>query len=186
MTVAEYVLPLPMSVTETVVAPLITWLFVSTSPFEVSTIPVPSPAVLWYLNVELMSTIAGSTCSSIADEFFGPEVLGLEPGVDGKPKPGNADCGELGLVHVAWPTSTPAAAATMRRELAANTRTPLPIAAVGAAVGGSQAPPPVPPPWAEGVAGGVAAVQGSVAAFQGSLVMAESLPVRANRAARGP
>jgi len=30
-----------------VVAPLITWLLVSTSPDEVSTIPVPAAAALW-------------------------------------------------------------------------------------------------------------------------------------------
>ena len=46
-TVAEYLRPVEGSVTRIVVAPRITWLFVSTSPDELSTMPVPAAAAFW-------------------------------------------------------------------------------------------------------------------------------------------
>jgi hypothetical protein len=53
------------------VAPSITWLFVSTSPFLVSTMPVPAPATCWYWNTTLMSTMPGSTLFRIAVTLLG-------------------------------------------------------------------------------------------------------------------
>ncbi len=47
------------------VAPSITWLLVSTSPFEVSTMPVPAEVACWHPSVDTMATSAGSTRSAI-------------------------------------------------------------------------------------------------------------------------
>jgi hypothetical protein len=47
------------------VAPSITWLLVSTSPVEVSTIPVPAALPPWYPRVVTTSTMPGSTLAAI-------------------------------------------------------------------------------------------------------------------------
>src|ERR1700689_1953081 len=49
------------------VAPSITWLLVSTSPDEVTTMPVPAASALWYPRVETISTRPGSTRDAICD-----------------------------------------------------------------------------------------------------------------------
>src|SRR3984885_10009115 len=56
-----------MSVTLIDVAPSITWLLVSTSPDEVTTMPVPAASALWYPGLETMSTRPGSTRDAICD-----------------------------------------------------------------------------------------------------------------------
>src|ERR1700684_3748299 len=56
-----------MSVTLIAGAPSITWLLVSTSPDEVTTMPVPAASALWYPRVETMSTRPGSTRDAICD-----------------------------------------------------------------------------------------------------------------------
>ena len=56
--------PLPTSVARIVVAPRITWLFVTTSPSEVSTIPVPAAEAPWYARFVLMLTSAGVTTAT--------------------------------------------------------------------------------------------------------------------------
>ena len=54
-----------MSVTLIDVAPSITWLFVSTSPFEVSTMPVPAAVACSSPSVDTTSTSPGSTRDAI-------------------------------------------------------------------------------------------------------------------------
>src|SRR5580704_5315888 len=54
-----------MSVTLIEVAPLTTWLLVSTSPVDDSTIPVPAEVAPWYPSVDTTSTSAGSTREAI-------------------------------------------------------------------------------------------------------------------------
>src|SRR2546429_7812345 len=56
------------------VEPATTWLFVSTSPDEESTIPVPAARPFWYPSTVLMSTTAGSTFVAIALVSAGPGV----------------------------------------------------------------------------------------------------------------
>src|ERR1700733_12307494 len=56
-----------MSVTLIDVAPSITWLLVSTSPDEVTTMPVPAASALWYPRFETISTRPGSTRDAICD-----------------------------------------------------------------------------------------------------------------------
>ena len=54
-----------MSVTEMEVAPSITWLLVSTSPFEVSTMPVPAASPFSSPSVDTTSTRPGETLAAI-------------------------------------------------------------------------------------------------------------------------
>lgn len=54
-----------MSVTLIEVAPLTTWLFVSTTPVDDSTMPVPAEVAPWYPSVDTTSTSAGSTREAI-------------------------------------------------------------------------------------------------------------------------
>ena len=54
-----------MSVTEMEVAPSITWLLVSTSPVEVSTMPVPAASAFWSPRVDTTSTRPGDTRAAI-------------------------------------------------------------------------------------------------------------------------
>ena len=61
------------------VAPSITWLFVSTSPSELTTTPVPAPATPWNDEVTLMSTSAGATFAASADSLAGPPELDALP-----------------------------------------------------------------------------------------------------------
>src|SRR5690349_25101276 len=56
-----------MSVTLTEVAPLITWLLVRISPFDVNTMPVPLAVAFWKPSVEVTSTMPGSTRLAICD-----------------------------------------------------------------------------------------------------------------------
>jgi hypothetical protein len=88
-----------MSVALMVVAPSMTWLFVSTSPDEVRTIPVPAACALSYPRVVLMSTRPGSTFEAMADRFDGlpeadeidpPGPAVLDPDVPERPAPGVA------------------------------------------------------------------------------------------------
>src|SRR5450759_3640687 len=81
MTVARYCGPVPLTWTEMLVAPLTTWLFVSTSPEEVRIMPVASPCP-WPAMVTVMSTIAESTWAAM--------VAGSSAAPD--PAPGD-DCG---------------------------------------------------------------------------------------------
>src|SRR5215831_9357964 len=56
-----------MSVALIDVAPSITWLLVSTSPDEVTTMPVPAACAPWSPSVDTMSTRPGSTLVAIWD-----------------------------------------------------------------------------------------------------------------------
>src|SRR5215470_10924810 len=56
------------------VAPLMTWLLVSTSPDDVSTIPVPAAVPFWLPSVETTSTTAGSVLDTICDVVSAPAV----------------------------------------------------------------------------------------------------------------
>src|SRR6516165_4233315 len=56
-----------MSVALIDVAPSITWLLVSTSPDEVTTMPVPAASAFWSPSVDTMSTRPGSTLFAICD-----------------------------------------------------------------------------------------------------------------------
>ena len=57
-----------MSVTLIAVAPLITWLLVSTRPLADSTMPVPAEVAPWSPSVDTTSTSAGSTREAISLE----------------------------------------------------------------------------------------------------------------------
>src|ERR1022692_469113 len=128
-----------------VVAPSITWLLVSISPDDVSTMPVPAACSLWYPRVVLMSTKPGSTLAAMAETSPGPAPPELpelpeEPDPDDpdpppKPEPGEkgveleeggAEVAELTGVlpfHAAWLMPAPAATAmTMAPVTAATLR----------------------------------------------------------------
>src|SRR5271168_3752692 len=77
-TPAEYALPLAMSLTLMAVAPLITWLLVSTSPEEVSTIPVPAASSLWNPRRVSMSTSPGSTLFAMDETTVGPDPVAVD------------------------------------------------------------------------------------------------------------
>src|SRR6516225_8642070 len=119
------------------VAPLMTWLFVSTTPFDVSTMPVPAACSCWYPSVVLMSTRPGSTLAAMALTSLGPELFEPEfplpelPELPELPRPPNpppllkgeeperlgvwppnvpdADWLGVRLFHAASPIPTPAA-----------------------------------------------------------------------------
>src|SRR5262249_53474948 len=60
---AEYERPVLGSVTRMDVAPRITWLFVSTSPFEVRTIPLPAAVPCPYASFVVTSTTPASSAA---------------------------------------------------------------------------------------------------------------------------
>src|SRR5690349_19009439 len=68
-----------MSVTVMLVAPATTWLFVSTMPSEVSTMPVPAAAAFWAPSTVLMSTSAGSTLAATAATWLSVAPEPAEP-----------------------------------------------------------------------------------------------------------
>src|ERR1700682_2528272 len=85
MTVAWYVGPVPLTWAEMLVAPLTTWLLVSTSPDDVRIMPVAWPCP-WPPRVTLMSTTAGSTREAmVTGSRAAPDP---EPGADGGGAPG--------------------------------------------------------------------------------------------------
>src|SRR5262249_22871435 len=68
------------------VAPSMTWLLVSTSPVEVSTIPVPAAAPPWYPSVVTTSTRPGSTF----DATWGVVMAGVGSApAPARPRPGH-------------------------------------------------------------------------------------------------
>ncbi len=66
ITVAWYFFPASTVVAVRWVDPSTTWLLVSTTPLEERIMPVPAAAPSWYLSVELMSTMPGSTLLATA------------------------------------------------------------------------------------------------------------------------
>lgn len=68
--------------------PLITWLLVSTSPDELSTIPVPATPPFWWPRLLVISTKPGSTLAASADRSTDPreepdELAGGEAALEG-------------------------------------------------------------------------------------------------------
>src|ERR1035438_10073932 len=87
-----------------VVAPSITWLLVSISPDDVSTMPVPAACSLWYPRVVLMSTKPGSTLAAMAETSPGPAPPELpeepdpdDPDPDDPDPPPKPEPGEKGV-----------------------------------------------------------------------------------------
>ena len=93
-----------MSVALIEVAPSMTWLLVSTSPLEVSTIPVPAALACWYPSVDTMSTRPGDTFEVIC-----AVVSVLEPNASATPRPAKASV-------PAATTDTPASTARCRHQ----------------------------------------------------------------------
>jgi hypothetical protein len=83
------------------VAPSITWLLVSTSPVEVSTIPVPAALPPWYPSVDTTSTTPGFTFAAICDV-----VSAVAPIASAAPSPAN--------ISAATPADAPASKAWRR------------------------------------------------------------------------
>src|SRR5271155_4315949 len=71
------------------VAPSITWLLVTTSPVEVSPMPVPAASSCWYPSVVSISTSPGSTFFAMAETSLGP-LPPDEPEPPDVPEPPNA------------------------------------------------------------------------------------------------
>src|ERR1700693_2581186 len=85
-----------MSLTLMAVAPLITWLFVSTSPEEVSTIPVPAAFSSWNPRTVSTSTSPGSTLSAMEETSVEPDPVAVDEDEadvpeEFDPNPGGAD-----------------------------------------------------------------------------------------------
>ena len=146
-----------MSVTEIVVAPSITWLLVSTSPLEVSTMPVPAASSFSSFKVVLMSTRPGSTAAA-TDEAFGlPDAEFELPPVClmSMFPPSSMSC-RCGLPRTDCPCAEGEAGKKRGRTGAARRRSPgrrLPRAA-------PPGPEPPPPPSSGCGRGGVAATDG--------------------------
>src|ERR1035437_5492163 len=108
-----------------VVAPSITWLLVSISPEDVSTMPVPAASTCWYPSVVLMSTSPGSTLAAMEEASPGPEEPDdpeepdePDPNEPDDPEPpdegveleaGDVETDDALLVQAKWPIPAPAA-----------------------------------------------------------------------------
>ena len=90
-----------MSVTLIEVAPSTTWLLVSTSPVEVSTMPVPADVACWRPSLDTTSTSAGSTREAIA--LLDSTVLEVAVAVPATVWP---------MLPISPPTAAPPASAT--------------------------------------------------------------------------
>src|SRR3979411_627742 len=83
------------------VAPLITWLFVRTSPDDVMTTPVPAAAPLPKPSTVSMSTTPGLTLAAITAGSEEAAPLGIVAGVGGgEAAAGGGGAGPLGIVAV--------------------------------------------------------------------------------------
>src|ERR1700728_3742682 len=79
MTLAVYVRPEVTSWAETLVDWSMTWLLVSTRPFDEMTMPVPSAVAPLYFRSEVTSTRPGSTLADSEDAFSEPVPLLVPP-----------------------------------------------------------------------------------------------------------